>query len=44
MVPYRTNSPVIPLRPDETYRLYVEAGRARGDIDFRAEAVDEVGQ
>jgi len=30
-----------PLEPGVTYRLYVEAGRARGETDFQAHAASE---
>lgn len=36
MKPAGTNQEPEPLRPNETYRLYVEAGRYKGQIDFQA--------
>jgi hypothetical protein len=32
--PWMTNAPPQRLEPDTVYRLFVEAGRARGQIDF----------
>jgi hypothetical protein len=36
MKPAGTNAGVEPLKPNETYRLYVEAGRYKGQVDFQA--------
>jgi hypothetical protein len=38
MVPYKTNSPPQRLQPGVTYRLLLEAGRARGQLDFTAQS------
>jgi hypothetical protein len=37
--PASPNTRPKPLRPEVTYRLLVEAGRAKGEIDFRAPAI-----
>lgn len=41
MVPFQTNARPKGLQPNVTYRLFVEAGRARGELDFQAQAVSE---
>ena len=41
MVPFQTNAPPKGLQPNVTYRLFIEAGRARGEKDFQAQAVSE---
>jgi hypothetical protein len=41
--PRLTNSRPETLKPDTMYRLFVEAGRARGQIDFRTSGPIETG-
>ena len=39
--PYQSNAMALPLQPNTAYRLFVEAGRAKGQVDFRPQAVAE---
>ncbi len=43
MRPKLTNSPTLSLQPNTVYRLLVEAGRARGQIDFHTSAAADTG-
>lgn len=44
MQPLPKNARPQPLQPGVSYRLYVAAGRARGEIDFQAQAAPESGR
>ena len=43
MRPRMTNAPPHQLEPNTSYRLFVEAGRAKGQIDFRTSDLVEPG-
>lgn len=41
MASFQTNARPKGLEPNVTYRLFIEAGRARGELDFQAQAIGE---